>query len=310
MTARDRATPARMGLLALLWGSGYLWIKLSLNAGLAPAQVTFARCAFAAATLLAVSARSGHRLPRDRATWGHLIVAAFFCNALPFMLLSIGEQRADSGIAGVLNATTPLWSLFLGIALRSERGLRPARLAGLLLGFAGTIVIFAPWQPGGLTGWPALVILTAAVSYAIAFTYMARNLTGKGSAPIALSAAQMLAATGISALALPLGGLHLARVRPDALATVAILGLFATGVTFYLNYRLIADVGATTAAAVGYLLPVVSVLLGAVTAHEHVTPPVIGGMGLVLAGVALTRRAGECAELSGVPERSPDGGSQ
>lgn len=292
MTARDRATSARMGLLALLWGSGYLWIKLSLDAGMAPVQVTFARCVFATATLLAVSIRGRHRLPRDRATWGHLIVAAFFCNALPFMLFSVGEQRASSGIAGVLNATTPLWSLLLGIALGTERGLRPVRLAGLLLGFAGTIVIFDPWRPGGLTGWPTVVILAAAVSYAIAFAYMARNLTGRGTAPVALSAAQMLAATGISALALPLGGLRFTHIRPDALATVAILGIFATGVTFYLNYRLIADVGATTAAAVGYLLPVVSVFLGAVTDHEHVTVLIILGMGMVLTGVALTRHAG------------------
>jgi drug/metabolite transporter (DMT)-like permease len=306
MTRRGRATSLRMGLLALLWGSGYLWIKLSLDAGMAPVQVTFTRCVFATATLLAISNRGRHRLPRDRATWGHLIIAAFFCNALPFMLFSIGEQSVGSGIAGVLNATTALWSFLLGIALGSERRLRPVRFAGLLLGFTGTAVIFAPWQAGGLAGWRPLVILGAAVSYAIAFTYMARTLTGKGTAPIALSAAQMLAATGISALALPVGGLRFAHIRPEALATVAILGIFATGVTFYLNYRLIADEGATTAATVGYLLPIVSVLLGAIIVHEHVTVMIILGMGLTLIGVAMTRRGGPAPPAPSPREGSPE----
>jgi drug/metabolite transporter (DMT)-like permease len=65
------------------------------------------------------------RLPRDRATRGHLIVAAFFCNALPFALFSTGQQAVDSGVAGVLNATTPLWSLVIGIAIGTERGTHP-----------------------------------------------------------------------------------------------------------------------------------------------------------------------------------------
>ncbi|MGW8949343.1 DMT family transporter [Streptomyces sp. NPDC055709] len=300
MTSGSRGTAVRMGVLALLWGSGFLWIKLALNHGLSPLQITVARCVLGAAVLLAIALASGARLPRDRRTWGHLVVAAILCNALPFFLFGLGEQTVDSSVAGVLNATTPLWSLLIGIGLGTERGLRPVRLGGLVLGFAGTLLIFAPWQRSGLFGWGALALLGAAVSYAAAFAYMGRTLTGRGTEPLALSAAQLVTASGLSILALPAAG-GLAPVRADATAVVAVvvLGIFGTGFTFFLNYRLIADEGATSAATVGYLLPVVSVALGAVVLCEAIGPRVVLGMLTVLAGVAMTRGRGRTAQEPG-----------
>ena len=307
MVSGGRGTFLRMGVLALLWGSGFLWIEVALDHGLTPAQITFARCALGALVLLAMAAWARKRLPRDRATWGHLAVAAFFCNALPFALFSIGQQTVDSGVAGVLNATTPLWSLLIGLAIGTERGIRPVRLAGLLLGFAGTLLIFAPWQQGGLTSWGALAILAAAASYAVAFTYMGRKLTGKGSAPIALSAAQLLAATGLSTLALPVAGTSTSDVTLVGVLAVIALGVFATGFTFALNYRLIADEGATNAATVGYLLPVVSLTLGALVLDEALTLRVVIGMLIVLVGVGLTRRQKGTKPLSPLVEASSAG---
>ncbi|MFJ9691257.1 DMT family transporter [Kitasatospora sp. NPDC101183] len=278
-----------MAVLALLWGSGFLWIKLALAGGLSPLHITVLRCALGAGTLLLLARSAGQRLPRDRRTWGHLVVAALLCNTLPFLLLAVGEQQVDSGVAGALNATTPLWSLVIGLALGAERGLRPARLAGLLTGFAGTLAILAPWQRGGLTGWGVAALLAAAVSYAAAFAYMARHLIGRGTGPLALSAAQLLAATGIGALALPAGGSAPEDATFAGLGAVVLLGVLATGVTFHLNSRIIADEGPVTAAAVGYLLPVVSVALGAVALGERVGMRVVAGTVLVLAGVGLTR---------------------
>jgi len=278
----------RIGVLALLWGSTFLWIKLALN-GLSPAQVTFTRCALGAVVLVVLCYSARQRLPRGHVTWGHLIMAAFFCNALPFALFSIGEQTVDSGLAGVLNATTPLWSLLIGITIGTERGLRPIRLSGLLLGFAGTLLIFAPWQQSERASWGSLAIVAAAASYAIGFAYMGRKLVGKGTATIALSAAQLIAATGLTALTLPAGGLVPVHVIPAALIAVVILGIFSTGITFYLTFRIIADEGATNAATVGYLLPVVSVALGAIVLNEELNFRVIAGMVVVLVGVGMTR---------------------
>ncbi|WP_369237615.1 DMT family transporter [Streptomyces sp. R21] len=283
---RHLSSSLRMATLALLWGSGFFWIKLALNHGLSPAQITITRCALGTLVLLALARRAGQRLPRNRSIWGHLAIAALFCNAIPFALFGIGEQTVDSGIAGVLNATTPLWSLLIGALLGTDRNLHPLRLTGLALGFAGTLLIFAPWHRSGLLTWSALSLLGAAASYAVAFAYMARKLTAN-KAPMATSAAQLLAATAWTTLALPTAG----PLHPDATALLAVtvLGTLGTGVTFYLNYRLIADEGPTSAATVGYLLPVVSVALGALVLGEHVGLRVIAGMAVVLTGVALTR---------------------
>src|SRR5438445_6962542 len=95
---RHLAPSLRMAVLALLWGSGFLWIKLALNHGLSPAQITVTRCALGTAVLLVLARSAGRRLPRSRATWGHLAVAALLCNAVPFALFALGEQTVDSGI--------------------------------------------------------------------------------------------------------------------------------------------------------------------------------------------------------------------
>ncbi|MEU0156539.1 DMT family transporter [Micromonospora fulviviridis] len=280
---------ARMGVLALLWGSTFLWIELALDA-LTPVQVTLSRCVLGTAALLVACLGTGRRLPRGRATWGHLVVAAFFCNALPFAMFSIGQQTIDSGVAGVLNATTPLWSLLIGVVIGSERGLRPVRLGGLLLGFAGVVLIFAPWQTTGPVGWGALAIVAAAASYAVGFAYMGRNLVGKGIPSISLSAAQLIAATGLTSLTLPAGGLTSIEINPKTVIAVVVLGVVATGITFHLTYRIIAAEGATNAATVGYLLPVVSVALGAIVLDERFSLRTAAGMVVVLVGVGLTRR--------------------
>ncbi|MFG1638757.1 DMT family transporter [Amycolatopsis sp. NPDC049252] len=276
----------RIGTLALLWGSGFLWIKLALT-GLSPVHLTLIRCALGALTLLALAVAGRQRLPRDRATWGRLLVAAFFCNAVPFALFGIAERTVDSGVAGVMNATTPLWSVLIGAALGTERLLGAARILGLILGFAGIVVIFAPWQQSGLLSAGALSLLGAALSYAIAFAYMARKLPPNG-APMALSAAQLTTATALTAVALPLAG-PAPELNLTAVLAVTILGVFGTGVTFYLNYRVLTDEGPTAAATVGYLLPVVSVALGALVLGEPLSPRIVGGMVIVLAAVALTR---------------------
>ncbi|MCE7005989.1 DMT family transporter [Kibdelosporangium philippinense] len=277
-----------MGILALLWGSSFLWIKFALQA-MSPGQIAIGRILLGAAVLVVLCYSGRQRLPKDRKIWAHLVFAAFFGNALPFFLFGFGEETVDSGIAGVLNATTPLWALLIGVLIRQERKLFSLRMLGMVVGFAGTLLIFAPWQAGGLTSWGALAILGAAASYAVSYTYIGLKLSGKGTAPIALSAAQLVTASGLSMLLLPIDGFEPITLSPLGVIAVVILGVFGTGFAFALNYRLIADEGAVAATAVGYLLPVVSVLLGAVVLGEPVTARVVVGMVVVLLGVGMTR---------------------
>lgn len=288
MRGSDGRAVVRMGVLALLWGSTFLWIKVALD-GLSPAQLTFTRCALGAGLLLVLCMHAKVGLPRGWAVWGRITIAALLCNALPFTLFSIGQQRLDSGLAGVLNATTPLWALLLGIGLGTERNVPAMRLAGLVTGFAGTLLIFAPWQRTGLASWHALALLGAALSYALAFTYMGRKLVGTGMNSLSIAAAQLVMATVLSTPAVLATGLDTPHLTVRTASAILVLGTFCTGITFYLTVRIIASEGATDAAVVGYLLPVVSVALGAVILNETVGVRLIAGMLVVLVGVALTR---------------------
>src|ERR1044072_7100600 len=132
--------------------------------------------------------------------WGLLVIAAFFGNAVPFTLFALGERSVDSGVAGVLNATTPLWVLVIGILLRTERDLSSVKIGGLVLGFGGTLLIFSP-REGSFASWDAVIILVASVMYAISFAYIGRFISGRGVARIALSASQIVAATGFTVVA-------------------------------------------------------------------------------------------------------------
>ncbi|SDR15208.1 DMT family transporter [Actinopolyspora saharensis] len=295
----NRANYVRLIVLALLWGASFLFIKVGLQA-LSPTQVAFARIALGAVVLTALCVLGGGRLvgfgsKQARRLWRTIAVAAVFGNVAPWILFGLGERTVDSGLTGVLNATTPLWTVLFGLLYGTERSLPPARLLGLLLGFSGVVVILAPWQgAGGLLGWGVLACLAAAASYGIGFVYIGRSLSGTGVSgrplpPLTVAAMQMTAATGIALLALPVGGLAPIDPAPLPLLAVAALGVFGTGVAFALHIRIISDEGATTASTVTYLMPAVSVVLGWLVLGEDFGPRMLAGMVVVLLGVALSR---------------------
>ncbi|WP_309115176.1 DMT family transporter [Saccharothrix sp.] len=295
-------TLVRMGVLALFWGSSFLWIKIALT-GLSPVQIALGRTVLGAAIVAGLLFAGGQRLPRGRAVWGHLAIAAVFGNVIPFVLFAVGEETVDSGVAGVLNATTPLWALAIGLALGFEKQRNAARLIGLVLGFAGTLLIFAPWQKAGLASWGALACLAAAASYAVAYTYVGRTVSGRGLSSMQISATQLVLASGLTVFVLPAGGLQEPHLSWQPLVAVAILGVFGTGLAFIINYRIVEDEGPTNATTVGYLLPVVSVLLGAAFLGEDLNLRVVLGMVVVLVGVGLTRKQPATAIVP--PQKEP-----
>jgi drug/metabolite transporter (DMT)-like permease len=276
--------------LALLWGSSFLWIKIALR-GFPPIQITTVRLAVGTAVLAAWLYLTRGRLPRGLMAWMHLAVAAAVANVFPYLLFAFGEQQVDSNVAGMLNATTPVWTALLAVLVKQEPRPSSWKVAGLALGIAGTLLIFAPWQIGSQF-WTigAAACLVAAASYAVSFVYMARFLAPRGLSALELSAAQLAVATLISTIATPfLGGWQTPVWRADALASLTVLGI-STGLAYVINYRLIQEDGATTASVVIYLLPVVAILLGAVVLGEVPALHSVVGVGVVLTGVALTRR--------------------
>jgi drug/metabolite transporter (DMT)-like permease len=293
------ASYVRLGTLALLWGASFLFIKVALTA-LSATQIALTRIVLGALVLLVLCAVRGMRpigvrTADARRVWLHTVVAGLFASALPWILFGLGEATVASGLTGVLNATTPLWTLLFGLLFGREQAVTIFRFAGLILGFGGVVLIFAPWQAGGLLGWGVLACLAASASYGVGYVYIGRHLTGsvlreQGISPLTMAAMQMTAAAGIALVALPIGGLHAVRLNLLGVLAVAALGVFGTGVAFALNYRLISDEGPTTTATVTYLIPIVSVLLGWWVLQEQLGVRELVGMGVVLLGVGLSRR--------------------
>jgi len=277
----------QLALLALIWGSSFVWIKIGLRA-FTPMQVVFLRLLLAAGVLGVVCWLRGLRMPQEPVVWAHFAVAATVGNVVPFFLFGVGELSIDSGLAGILNATTPLWTVTVAVLARVERTMTAIRAAGLALGFTGALVIFAPWQSGGSVSGAA-ACLTASALYGVLFVYAGRYLTGRGLDPTVLSAGQLSAAAVLSACALPIGW-RVPELRLDALGSVIVLGVLGTGIAYILNYRLITDDGPTVASTVTYLIPVVAVLFGVAVLGESLSLRVLAGMIVVLAGVGLVRR--------------------
>lgn len=285
-----RSALPRIGLLALIWGSAFLWIKLA-DRGFSPVEVTLARLALGAAVLFAIVPARREKIPRQGRLWAHIVVAALFANAVPYLLFAVAEQTVNSSTAGIINATTPLWTVLLALAVRHQKTVTSWQVAGLFVGFIGAVLIFTPWSTAaGLTSAGALECLAASVSYAVSYVYMDKFLARRGIGPVVLSACQLGAAAVMLAIALAVTGVRTPHVTAVSVAAIAVLGVVGTGFAYVLNYQIITSEGATVASTVTYLLPVVAIVLGVVVLSETITVSALVGIALVLAGVALTRR--------------------
>jgi drug/metabolite transporter (DMT)-like permease len=279
------ATLARFLLLALLWGSSFTFIKVSLR-GLTPGQLVLTRLILGAAVLLAIARLRRTGLPRSAGIWGHVTVAALLGNVIPFLLLSYGEQTTGAGIAGVLIGGTPLLTLSLAtMVLPTERAtLRKA--VGLLVGFLGVVLVISPWHDAGGSIGGRLACLGAALSYAAGFVYVRKTLSPRGIAPVSLAASQLASAAALQLLATPFLAWRTPHLTGEVTMSIIILGLFSTGLAYVLYFRLIGDIGATNASAVNYVVPVFAVILGALLLGEPITWTLLVGGAVVLAGMA------------------------
>ncbi len=302
---RPRATLTRFVALALIWGMSFLFIKVG-DEGFAPLQVSLGRVLCGAGTLLVILFARRERLPRDVRVWAHLAVMGVIGNVLPFTLFAYAEQRVPSALAGICNASTPLFTVAIVVlALPDERPTR-RRIAGLLIGFLGVLVVLGAWQgfvAHSVAG--ALMALGAACCYGVGFAYLRRFLTGRVNSNVALSAGQLLTAAVELALVVPLlvGLPHQLPVRP--VLAIAALGVLGTGLAYVLQYGLVRDAGATTASTVTYLIPVVATAAGLLLLHERLSWNQPAGAVIVLVGAALSqwrsRRAGT-RTVSPVPD--------
>jgi drug/metabolite transporter (DMT)-like permease len=286
--------------VALIWGTSFMFIKIVV-VELPPAYLALARVALGALTLVIFMAARRQPLPRDRRIWPHLFLFAVFGSTLPFMLFGYAEQHVASVLAGIWNGTVPLTTLAVTLlVLRIGTGAgrsvdRPTRqqITGLLLGFAGVLVVLGVWRGiGGSSLVGQLELLGAVSCYGIGFNYSRWILGRWGVSALQLSAGQLLMSTfQLLVLAPLLAGAppSAGALSPRAYGAVAVLGILGTGLAFVLNYHVVNTAGVTTGSMVTYGPPVVGAIAGVALLHEHLAWNHPVGGAIVLLGVAVSQ---------------------
>lgn len=289
-------TPQRMGALewallialSVLWGGSFFFVGVAV-AELPPFTIVLLRVAIAAIALHLVLRLLGIVMPGDRNAWLAFFGMGLLNNAIPFSLIVWGQTHIASGLASVLNATTPLFTVLVAHALTVDERMTRARLAGVLIGFAGVVAMIGPAALSelGRDVVAQLAVLAAALSYAFAGVF-GRRFKRMGVAPLATAAGQV---TASSILILPLA---LAIDRPwtmpmpsvTALAAILGLALLSTALAYYLFFRILAAAGAVNLLLVTFLIPVSAILLGCLVLGEVLTVAQLAGMALICAGLA------------------------
>jgi drug/metabolite transporter (DMT)-like permease len=280
-----------LAFLAAVWGASYMFIKVAVEE-IEPTAMMFFRLVIAAALLTPfVLVREGARSGlRDLASaWRAGLVLGTVNAALPFTLIAWGETHIDSGVAAIANATVPLFVVLLAIRVRPSERVTGARLAGVLLGFAG-VVVLAGAQPGG--GWWAaagtLAVVTASLAYAVGGLY-GQGATASASAPVLATASMIVGALVL----LPFAAVQLPTEPPGWKAVASVVALAVAGTTLaqIVVFRMLRLHGATRMSLVTYLLPVTALAYGAILLDEQLTVAVLAGLALILPGVALASGA-------------------
>lgn len=277
---------ALMLLLAFIWGGSFLGTRTLLDS-LAPLHVITHRVLWAAVFLWVYALVRGIPLPRDRGTWGALLVMGTLNNALPFALQAWAQQTIESGLAGILNATTAIFGVLVAALAFADERLTRAKLLGVGLGFAGVVVTIGP---AALTRFDPrsaaqLAMLGSTFCYALAGAWARKRLRHLRPEIAALG---ML--TGSAAILLPVswavaGPLPVALPAPT-LAAIAYYAVVITALAYLIYYRVLALAGAGNLLLVTLLIAPVAVALGATLRAEALPPSAYAGFALIAAGLA------------------------
>lgn len=270
--------------LGLIWGSSFLLMAIGLDS-FRPGLVTLLR--LVAASMFFASLPAVRRTRIDRADWPRLTALAFTWAALPFTLFPIAQQWIDSGVAGMLNGTTPIFAAIItAILLRSVPG--RLQMLGVIFGFLGVVLITMPTADNGGSALLGIVLgLVASASYGLSITISVPLLQKYGTLPV--MGRMMWVGTFLVA---PYGLLTIAdsAFTWSALAATLTVGLVGTGLAFILAGKLAGRVGSTRGAFVAYVIPVVALALGALVRQEQVAPLALAGVAMVLTGAFLASR--------------------
>ena len=275
-------------LLGSIWGSSFLWIKIALEE-LEPFTLVGFRLLFGAVGMALVLLARRPALPKERRTWLLLALMGLTNTALPFVLISWGETVIDSAVASILNSTTPLFTLIIAHYFLSDERMNVPRALGLLLGFAGILLLFS--RDVGLEGFRSgllgqAAVLAAALSYAGSSVFARRAFRDVPlliQAAIPLFSADLLIWVGAIALESPVN----IPALPITWVALAWLGLLGSCIAYLLYFYLINNVGSTRSTLVTYMFPVIGVALGVLFLDERLDLRLIIGALMVVAGIGV-----------------------
>ena len=285
-------------LLGLVWGSSYLFIRISITgnglfAGGAPGggldtfEIVFIRTLIAALGLGALARMNGHTLPQGWRTLGTLGLIGLGNVVVPFLLITWSEQFISSSVASVLQSSTALFGLMVAHFLFADDRITPRKIVGLATGFGGVLLLFQGNLGGeqSLAGMVAMVL--ASLCYAI-FTSWGRKLIQRDMPPVVLATATMVVGAAVTGpLAFAQGFTPLQEISPDALVAVITLGLLNTFIAYSIYYFLVRELGVARTTMVTYVIPAVGVALGAFMLKEEIGLVLVTGGALIIAGIAI-----------------------
>jgi drug/metabolite transporter (DMT)-like permease len=284
-------TPGEWALLfalSLLWGGSFFFVGVAVKA-LPPFTIVALRVGIAALALHLVLRVLGQAVPMGGRVWAAFLGMGFLNNLVPFSLLVWGQTQIPSGLAAILNATTPLFAVLVAHVMTADERMTRGRLAGIVIGFAGVALMLGPeaWRGFGDDLMAQIACLAAACSYGFAGVF-GRRFRRLGIAPLATAAGQVTAST---AMLVPLALLvdrpwQLALPGLDVWGAVAALALLSTALAYIMFFRILACAGAVNLSLVTLLVPPGAILLGALFLDERLEPLHFAGMALIGLGLA------------------------
>lgn len=284
-TAMGLAEWGMLLLLGLIWGGSFFFARIAV-AEIPPLTLVFLRVAIAALALHIYLAARGPSFALALPRWKLFLALGLTNNVIPFSLIFAGQTVLGAGLAAVLNATTPFWTIIIANTVTSDEKLSWNKLAGVLLGIAGTAVMIGPGLLAGVGGpvWAKFALIGAALSYAVALM-VARRF--RGVPPTIVATGQLTASTAvmIPVALLTVDAGALLSVSPGVWAAVLGIALLSTAYGYLLYFTLIARAGATNASLVTLIVPVSAILLGAAFLGERLEWFEVGGMVLIVFGL-------------------------
>ncbi|HEX9878780.1 MAG TPA: DMT family transporter [Candidatus Binatia bacterium] len=304
--------------LSIIWGGSFFFVSIALRA-LPPLTIVWLRLALAAVVLRAIALVQGLSLASSWRLWVGFGCIGLLNNIVPYGLIAWGQTHIASGLASILNAATPFSAVIVAHFFTDDEKMTRGRVAGVLVGFTGVVVMIGPDALRGLGAhiFAQLAVLGAGISYSVGGV-ASRRFRALGVSTLGLATNQAVAATlillPVTAVidrpwTLPVPG-------PDVWGAVLGLGLFSTALAYIIYFRLLATAGATNALLVTFLIPVSAILLGTMFLGERLEPKHFAGMGLIGLGLAvmdgrllgfLTRRQNAGASpAAAAPDRRRD----